>query len=56
MSYIKLELLVAPFLFANVILPLRHLTHVPKSEKSREGKTSSFTRRCNRSFEMWPKR
>ncbi|MFS7952561.1 hypothetical protein Hanom_Chr07g00608341 [Helianthus anomalus] len=56
MSSNKLELLVAPFLFANVILPLRHLTHVPKSEKSRGGKTSSFTRRFNRSFEIWPKR
>ncbi|MFS7923093.1 hypothetical protein Hanom_Chr03g00256721 [Helianthus anomalus] len=56
MSSNKLELLVAPFLFANVILPLRHLTHVPKLEKSRGSKTSSFTRRFNRSFEMWPKR
>ncbi|MFS7921581.1 hypothetical protein Hanom_Chr10g00911301 [Helianthus anomalus] len=56
MSSNKLELLVAPFLFADVILPLRHLTHVPKSVKSRGGKTSSFTRRFNRSLEMWPKR
>ncbi|KAD5317689.1 hypothetical protein E3N88_17635 [Mikania micrantha] len=36
--------------------PHQYLTHVPKSVKSREGKTSSFTSQDKRSREMWPKR